>query len=310
MHQHVAELDINLLLTLDALLREENVTRAAARLSITQSALSGRLTKLRHVLNDPLFIPASSGRGMTPTPHALALRPDLDRLLEQLTRFVQSAHVFDPASSDRTFTIAAGDNPAAILAPDLLPLIQQRAPALRVAFVLPNQATIAERLEKGEIDLFIGALTDATPDMIGRMLFSEQLVTAQRKGHPRGTAPLTLDEFCHYDHLVISTDGGGFSGIIDTALADLERQRHVSVSIQSYALTPLVLGTTDCLCTLPRGFLERFTDTLDLFMPPFDLATFDLRLFWHPRMNMDPGHTWFRNQILQAAGQKSHQRQP
>ncbi len=315
MRQNIGELDISLLLALEALLRDANVTHAAARLNITQSALSGRLTKLRQILNDPLFIPASSGRGMTPTPHALALKPDLHRLLEQLTRFIQSSHVFDPASSDRIFRIAASDNPAAILAPDLLPLVRAEAPGVRIAFVLPDKGRIGEQLERGDIDLFVGAVEDVPPDLMGRTLFDEAFVTAQRKGHPRGTAPLTIETFCELDHLLISTAGGGFAGIIDAALAEIGRSRRVSVSVQSYALAPLVLNSTDCLCTLPGRFLERFTDSLDLFEPPLPLETFAMKLFWHQRMGSDPAHIWLRSTVLKAVlknksiGDVSHEAQ-
>ncbi len=300
MTHRIGDLDINLLLALDALLQEQNVTHAAARLNITQSALSGRLTRLRHILNDPLFVPASSGRGMTPTTHALALRPQLRHLLAQLTQFIQSAHVFDPASSKRTFRIAAMDNPAAILAPVLLPLVHAQAPSSRISFTLPDKMRVSEQLERGEIDLFIGTMQDATPNLIGRTLFDEEFLTAQRIDHPRGTEPLTLDRFCELDHLLISTSGGQFNGMIDETLAELGRTRHVSVSVQSYALAPLILGSTDCICTLPRRFLERFTASLDLFSPPLVLPRFTMQLFWHPTMNADPAHRWLRTMVRQA----------
>jgi DNA-binding transcriptional LysR family regulator len=123
----LANFDTGLLLTLDALLKDQNVTHAAERLNITQSALSARLTRLRQLLNDPLFIPAASGRGMIPTPHATALQPELAKLLERLSDFFNAAHVFDPQNSKRVFRIAATDNPAAILAPDLIPMVKAQA---------------------------------------------------------------------------------------------------------------------------------------------------------------------------------------
>ena len=300
MKRPVGDLDIDLLLALDALLQEQNVTHAASRLNITQSALSGRLTRLRRILNDPLFVPSSSGRGMAPTAHTLALKPELQRLLQQLTQFVQSAHVFDPATSERTFRIAAMDNPAAILAPALLPLMQARAPGVRVAFMLPDKARVSEHLERGEVDLFIGTAQDATPNLIGRQLFNEQFLTAQRTGHPRGTGPLSLDTFCELNHLLISTSGGMFNGMIDEALADLGRQRRVTVSVQSYALAPLILGATDCICTLPRRFLQRFAGSLELFAPPMALGTFSMKLFWHSTVNADPAHRWLRSMVFDA----------
>lgn len=302
MAQRFTDFDTSLLLTMDALFRDQNVTHAAARLNITQSALSSRLTRLRQLLNDPLFIPAASGRGMIPTPHAAALQTELTRLIERLNDFVQTAHFFDPTTSRRVFRIAATDNPAAILAPELIPLITSQAPHARVAFTLPDKAHIAERLEQGEVDVFVGAAEDGASGLIGRTLFDEEFVTAQRIGHPRGAARLTLEEFCALDHLLISTSGGQFSGMIDNALAEIGRERAVTVSIQSYALAPLVLAATDCLCTLPRRFLQRFTSVLDLFEPPLPLAPFQMSLFWHPRMRSDPAHVWLRKQIVQSVG--------
>jgi len=177
---------------------------------------------------------------------AAALQPEMTKSIERLNDFVQTAHFFDPKTSKRVFRIAATDNPAAILAPELIPFIKSQAPNARIAFTLPDKARIAKHLEEGEVDLFVGAAEDGASGLIGRTLFDEEFVTAQRIGHPRGRAALTLDEFCSLDHLLISTSGGQFSGMIDNALAEVGRERIVSVSIQSYALAPLVLTATDC----------------------------------------------------------------
>ena len=302
----LAEFDVGLLLTFDALLKDKNVTHAATRLNITQSALSARLTRLRQLLGDPLFIPSTSGRGMVASPHALALQPELVRLLEQLSDFIGTAKVFDPATSKRVFRIAATDNPVAILAPDLIPLLKSAAPQVKVAFTMPDKVRIADALEQGEIDVFIGISEDGVPGLMARKLFQEKFVTAQRRGHPRGTQALTLDEFCALDHLLISTSGGNFAGMVDVALADRDRTRHVSVSVQSYALAPLILGNTDLVCTLPRRFLQRFEQVLDLVDVPLELAPFEMNLFWHPRMNADAAHSWLRKQVFQSA--RSEQR--
>lgn len=300
MHREFHDFDTGLLLTFDALLRDQNVTHAATRLNITQSALSARLTRLRSLLNDPLFIPAASGRGMIPTPHALALRPELAKLIEHLGEFINSAHIFDPSTTQRIFRIAATDNPAAIMAPDLIPLFRTLAPNAQIAFTSPNKATIANALEQGEIDLFIGTTDDGSDELIATPLFQDEFVTAQRIGHPRGSQALTLDEFCSLDHLLISTSGGQFQGMVDAALARIGRSRTVSVSIQSYGLAPLVIGASDCLCTLPTRFLVRFQSTLELFTPPVQLQPFQMTLFWHPRMRTDPAHAWLREQVMQA----------
>lgn len=294
------QFDTNLLLTLDALLRTSNVTHAAAELNITQSALSTRLTRLRQLLNDPLFIPSASGRGMSPTPHASALQPELKDLIDRLTDFLNLAHSFDPMSSRRVFRIAATDNPAAILAPDLISLLKAEAPQIKLAFVLPDKANIAADLERGVADIFVGTAEDGANELIATTLFEDEFVTAQRIGHPRGREKLTLDAFCALDHLLISTSGGQFQGMVDAALAEMGRERTVSLSIQSYALTPLILSGSDCICTLPRRFLERFTSSLDLFTPPLSLAPFRMNMFWHPRMQTDPGHVWLRHKMTEA----------
>jgi DNA-binding transcriptional LysR family regulator len=300
----LANFDTGLLITLDALLKDQNVTHAAERLNITQSALSARLTRLRQLLNDPLFIPAASGRGMIPTPHATALQPELAKLLERLSDFFNAAHVFDPQNSNRVFRIAATDNPAAILAPDLIPMIKAQAPNVKIAFMLPDKARIATHLEQGDVDLFVGTAEDGSNELIATTLFEDEFVTAQRIGHPRGHQPLTLDEFCSLDHLLISTSGGQFQGMIDAALAVVGRERAVSVSIQSYALAPLVLSNSDCICTLPRRFLERFRTVLEIYATPLVLPPFQMILFWHPRMQTDPAHKWLRNQLTQATNRQ------
>lgn len=301
MSDRIGELDIGLLLALDALLERPNVTHAAARLNISQSALSARLTKLRHLMADPLFIPAASGRGMIPTPHAIALQPELSRLLEHIHSFLGTAKHFEPATSRRVFRIAATDNPAAILAPDLIPFVTKRAPQAKIAFTFPDKAKIASQLELGEFDLFIGAAEDAASGLVGRKLFEEEFVTAQRKMHPRGPGAMTIDEFCQLDHLLISTSGGRFEGMIDEALAEIGTRRTVSVSIQSYALAPLVIANSDLICTLPRRFLKRFEQVLDLTSPPLKLAAFSINAFWHPRMRDDPAHAWLREAVMQIA---------
>ena len=297
----LAEFDVGLLLAFDALLKDKNVTHAAARLNITQSALSARLTRLRQLLGDPLFIPSTSGRGMVASPHALALEPELGRLLEQLTAFVGTARVFAPATSTRVFRIAATDNPVSILAPDLIPMLKRAAPHAKVAFTMPNKSRISDDLEQGEIDVFIGVAEDGVPGLIARKLFQERFVTAQRRGHPRGNVPLTLEEFCGLDHLLISTSGGHFAGMIDAALAELGLSRRVSVSVQSYALAPLILANTDLICTLPRRFLQRFDQVLEFVEAPLELAPFEMNLFWHPRMSSDAAHAWLRAHVLKAA---------
>lgn len=291
------EIDIGLLTAFEALIQEGNVSHAAARLNITQPALSGRLTRLRALFGDQLFVPVA-GRGVSATPRAEELSKTLPQLLSTLRDFVGPASSFDPAQSDRKFIIAAYDNPAIMLGPDLIPALKCVAPHIQVAFVLPDAETVTQALERGDIDLIIGAPRTVDDGLIGRSLFVDTFLTAQRHHHPRGTHPITLDEFCAAEHVVVSTDGGGYTSHLDRVLAKLDRVRRVSLSVQSYALAPIILAGSDHLCTLPGRFLRRFESMVDLFTPPLDVGRLEVFALWHPRMKNDPAHRWFRNQVF------------
>lgn len=295
-----ADIDGALLLALKALLEERNVTRAATHLGITQPALSGRLARLREIFGDPLFVPAANGRGVVPTPRAEALEQELLFVLGGLKRLVDPPAEFDPVATTRTFVVAMFGTPSAVLAPDLSARILQAAPHAKIAFVHPP-ADVFECLEQGHIDLLVTGSNGLPGDLMQRPLWEDGFRTAQRKHHPRGTGSIDLDTFCTMDHLIVSSQGGRFAGVTDDALLALGRSRNVAISVQSYALAPLILASTDCLCTLPTRFLGQFESQLDLFDPPLELSGIRLVLVWHPRSNKDAGHHWLRNQLYLAA---------
>ena len=294
-------IDGELLAALDALLTDRNVTRAAQRLGMSQPALSARLARLREVFDDRLFVPSPSGRGVIPTPRALAIAPQVTRLLEQMAQLLQPA-TFDPASSTRIFKIACHENPAVMLMPDLVPQIQAVAPGVRLVLAFPDKARMPELLESGAVDMFIGVRGYADEPWRGRTLFEDRFVTAQRRHHPRGADRLDLDTFCASAHLLVSSEGDAFSGVVDTALAAGGYKRPVAVSIESYALAPTIIATSDLLCTLPSRFLSRFSETLEIFEPPVALPPVEISAYWHVRTQDDPGHQWLRSQLFLSAG--------
>lgn len=300
MPDRLNDIDIGLLMAFETLIQERNVSRAADRLGISQPALSGRLIRLRALFNDQLFVPVA-GRGVTPTPRAEALGETLPQLLEHLREFIGHRPHFDPAESDRTFVLAAYDNPAVMIGPDLVTALKRAAPNVRITFVLPDPEAIIPALERGDIDMVIGLPRTVDEGLIGRALLTDQFVTAQRRDHPRGSQPLTLDEFCDAEHVLVSTEGGGYMGRVDCALEALGRKRQVSLSVQSYALAPIIIAGSDHLCTLPGRFLRRFESMLDLFTPPLDVDAFNLDALWHPRMRDDPAHRWFRDLVAEVS---------
>lgn len=148
----VAEMDIDLILTLDALLQDQNITHAAARLGISQPAMSARLARLRSLFGEPLFIPSPHGRGVLPTPRAEALRPQVMTVLRGINAMFAPT-TFDAQTSQRTFVIALHENPALMLGAELLNQFRAHAPGIRLRFALPEMATLPQQLEKGDVDV-------------------------------------------------------------------------------------------------------------------------------------------------------------
>lgn len=294
-------IDMDLLLTLDALLDEQNITHAALRLGISQPAMSARLARLRRIFGERLFISAPTGRGVLPTPRALALRPTLQQILNGMSALLEP-EVFDPATSRRTFVVALHENPALMLGADLFNRIREKAPLARLRFARPDPDTLPRQMEQGEVDLFIGIGESANETWVGRQLFTDHFATAQRKEHPRGQDELDLQAFCYAPHLLVSSAGDPFVGIVDRVLAKLGSSRQVVMSTQSYAMAPALVAGTDLLCTLPRRLLRQFATSLDLFEPPIDLPSLSLNIYWHPRNHEDVASIWLREQVLQVAG--------
>ncbi len=294
--------DLNLLVSLDALLEECNVTRAAQRLHLSQSSVSAQLARLRLTFDDALLVPAESGRGMNPTARGLALVAPLRAALKDLETVVKQRPTFDPMRDERKFCLAASDNAAVTLG---LPLIRSlntsAGPGVRVAFVAPHAEKVAEQMERGEIDVLLGSARMVPQSMKTRPLISERFVMAQRKGHPRGVSPLDLDVYCSLEHVLVSTSGGSFEGFMDEHLTRIKRSRRVVLSVPQFTLVPEILRTTDYVCTLPGRLAKQYEYLLDAFELPFIAEGFTLNMAWHPRNSSDPSSIWLRQVLSQVS---------
>ena len=240
MHNSLRRLDLNLLVTLDALLAEHNVTRAAERLYLSQPSVSVHLAKLREALGDPLLLPGP--RGMRPTARAEELREPLRQALESLQRAVSPSSLFDPAKADNTWRVAASDySESTILLPALSGL-RSTAPGTRLAVLDMPPSRIAGQAERGEIDLAFRTRDEAPASLRHRFLFSERYVLAGRAGHPRLQRRPTLAQFCKLDQVIVSPDGGGFQGVTDTQLAERGMSRRVALSVPHFLFLGAVLA--------------------------------------------------------------------
>ena len=295
----IRSVDLNLLKAFDALMDERSVTRAAARLSLTQPAVSGMLNRLRDSFGDPLF--ARTSRGVTPTPRAEALSGSVKRVLAEIEAMLKPG-AFDPGTADFTVSIAATDYALRAVLVPFIAALRPHAPRIRIAVHQVNEATVQQRLERGELDLALLTPETAPPDLHARHLFEERYVCALRHDHPAlSTGGLSLDRFCALDHAVVSLAGGGFRGATDEALEKIGRSRRIVLSVPSFVMLLDVLRESDLVALVPRRLVADSSE-LSLIEPPLPVSGFTKVAAWHARTHEDPGHRWVRSVLFQTCG--------
>ncbi|ANN72062.1 LysR family transcriptional regulator [Bordetella bronchialis] len=297
MDNSLRRLDLNLLLTLDALLAEHNVTRAAERLHLSQPAVSVQLARLREAFGDPLLLPGP--RGMRPTARAEELREPLHQALQALGRAVAPSRPFDPAQATQTWRVAASDYGESTILLPAMRRLRAAAPRTRLAVLELNPPALARQLDQGLLDLAFHIGTEAPPGLRRRPLFVERYVLAGRHGHPALKRRPTLARFCKLDHAIVSPDGGGFHGVTDAALARVGMTRHVALSVPHFLFLESVLATTDLVAMVPER-LVRGHAALRVVEPPVDIPGFEMAMLWHERVHRDPAHAWLRDLIAKA----------
>ena len=287
-------LDLNLLVTLDVLLSEHNVTRAAERLNFSQPSVSVHLAKLRDVFGDPLLLPGP--RGMRPTARAEALREPLREALEALERAVAPASPFDPAVATHTWRVAASDYAESTAILPALAGLRAAAPGTRLAVVEAAPLRIAKQAERGEIDLAFHTSEGAPEGLRRRVLFAERYVLAGRADHPRLKRRPTLAQFCKLEHVIVSPVGGGFVGVTDEVLAKAGLTRKVALSVPHFLFMLSALASTDLVGMLPER-LVRGCGALRTVEPPVEVPGYEMAMLWHERSHRDPAHQWLREHI-------------
>lgn len=299
---NLAGIDLNLLVVLDALLGERHVTRAAARVGLTQSAASHALARLRTLLDDPILVRGPGGQ-LVATERALAIAPRLRRSLDDLAIALRGEPGFDPATARRTFRIATVDYTELILLPTLIERLTRDAPGIDL-WVVPPHDDPAPALAAGEIDAAIGVWTDR-PWPAGtyrKRLFDDNFRCVVRAGHPAAKQRLTLARFCELSHLLVAPRGtrGSF---VDDALERLGRTRRVAVAVPHFLVAPHVIASSDLIVTLAARVAAAVAERFDLALlpPPVELASFTTSLVWHERGHHDAGQRWLRDQLVEVS---------
>jgi DNA-binding transcriptional LysR family regulator len=292
---NLAHLDLNLLVTFEVLMTEGSVTRAAARLSRTQSAISHSLARLREQLNDPLLIKV--GGAMVPSPFALQLVEDIRPILRSIQRVAALPQHFEPATSDRTFRVAVSDFTPSIL-PEVMARIQKEAPRVAVEWLTPGSATPVE-IADGQLDVALLSSATTIPDGIERREAGALNVwTYLRKDHPALEA-WSLDEWRRWPHIQVVL-GDRKRTTLETAIAEGGIKRTIGARVPHFSCVPDLLARTNMLATLPLLMSGELLERANLraVEPPLSIAPVPLSYFWSFRLTNDPGARWIRSVVM------------
>jgi DNA-binding transcriptional LysR family regulator len=288
-------LDLNLLVTLEALLMERNVTKAAARLHLSQPAVSAQLGRLRKIFDDPLLLPVQ--RGMTPTAKAVELLEPLRLALDQVRATVTVHRHFDPAKARLIVTIACTDYLHAAVIKPLVLSLRTKAPEMRVAIRNLDLSQLDAQMERGEVDLALMTPQAAPPNLRSKHLFDERYVLIGRRNHPRLRKGLTTREFAQLEHVIVSLRGSKFTTSVDSALAAFGLKRNVVLSAASFLFVPEIVSQSDFVALVPERLVRERADKLKVVHPPFPVEGFAVGMVWHERSHRHEGLRWLREAI-------------
>jgi len=297
---YIRKLDLNLLRTLHVLLEEQQVSRAAARLNLTQPAVSHALQRLRRHFGDPLFV--RQGQRMIPTPRARDLEGPLRQVLQAIEQLAGPA-TFNAAAARGTLRIATTDYGLAVVLPNVLARLAEEAPGLSVASanITPDSF---DHLKTGFLDLVLSG-QESFGDVEIETLFRERFVIVTHRRHPLVGRPVTLEDFIAYPHAMIDVVHSRLHGI-DRRLEKLGLRRRIALSLPHMLAAPFFAQATSLVMPVPERVARLYAAQLDLVIhePPaeVDIGRFDYVQAWHERRTNDPMHRWLRGLVRQSAG--------
>jgi DNA-binding transcriptional LysR family regulator len=300
----LSNVDLNLFLVLDTVLGEGSVTRAARKLSVTQSAVSNALARLRELLGDPLLV--RNGRGLVPTPRALELAPMMRRALADFRAMVDGSD-FVPSRSTRRFTLAWSDAQTIAHLPSLLPLFEKNLPNATLRIVTVDFLLATNGLAAGEVDVAVGPEQAAYPPLLFESMYAERVVLAARRDHAKVVGCLLREQFeeVEFVDIQLALGQGGVGNLLMTELL----ARHglswrVGMVAPDFTTAAHAAAVSEYVVGLPERAARAFCEFLPLTL--VDLPSFlnqpsmNLALIWHPRTDEDAGARYFRRLVMEA----------
>lgn len=296
----LANVDLNLLKALDALLQERSVTRAAARLALTQPTISAALRRLRALFDDELLV--RSAGGMQPTALGESLEPKVRRIVGEIEELVAPAAAFDPARDSTTFSVLATDYAAIVLIQPLMEALATEAPRIRIALQSISPADHQSALQRGEADLAIVPSRFSSQTAFPQHpVFTDRFIAAVWKRNDRVSDPLTFAQFEALPYL--SYRLGPVPAMVDSLLNELEHPRQPATIVSSFLLGAMMLRGTPQVTFLQERLAERLqvAAELKLLAPPFPSPNVTETMTWHPRNDQNPANRWLRTRLLELA---------
>lgn len=293
--------DLNLLVTLDVLLTEGSVVRAAQRLRLSPSAMSRALARLREATGDPLLVRA--GRGLVPTPRALELRERVGQLVQDATVVLRPAEEINLQQLERTFTLRTREGFVENFGARLLARVSAEAPGVRLRFV-PKPHKDSSPLRDGSVDLETGVVGAATgPEVRVQALFRDRFIGVVHLGHPLGLGEITPARYAAGQHIAVSRQGID-KGPVDDALQPLGLTRHIATTVDSFSSALALARASDLVATVPERHTGNLRAGMLSFPLPVALPDFTVSLLWHPRQHADPAHRWLRGCVREVCGEQ------
>lgn len=296
---HLNRIDLNLLVVFDAIYTQGGITRASEKLHLTQPAISHALGRLRDLFGDPLFV--REGRAMVPTPFARNLIEPVRRSLRGLETTLNELERFDPATTERRFTLGIRDVLESTVLPPLMRHITERAPKVDVAAVQVGRRELESELAGGQLDAALDVLLPFSDKVRRKRVSLDRMVVVARKGHPALRKRLDLAAYLKLDHILVSSRRSG-PGLEDVELSRHGLQRRVRLRCQHYFGACRVVSRTDLILTMPERYAHIANRQFGNRILPFPLRTptLDVYLYWHANVENEPANRWLRERLAQA----------
>ena len=295
-HPTLEQMNLNLLLALHWLLVERSVTRAALRMSVSQSAMSRSLAQLRLFFADPLLV--SVGRRLEPTPRAVGLREQIGGAVDLLRGVLRASAPFDPARVDGVLRVAATEHAMSAVVAPVLAAVRREAPGLDVS-IEPAGADVFQLLAAGRVDVLFAPKVGPTPKRLtADTLLHERFVTVLRRGNPAAKRRLTLARFCALEHVVVAPLGGERESLVSRALVQRGLQRRVALRVPYFSSALEIVSESDLALTLPASLAPH---GLAIRRTPLDIPSFVLEAVWPDRVHASEQFRWLRALVQREA---------